>query len=40
MQHPHDTGARRSSLNESLIKIQCAPLLSTELVDCKNLNVK
>lgn len=40
MQHPHDIGARSSSLNESLIEIQSASMLSTELVDCINLNVK
>lgn len=40
MQHPPDIGAGRSSLNESLIEIQCAPMLSTELVDRINLNVK
>lgn len=39
MQHPHDVGARRSTLNESLIEIQCGAMLSIELVDCINLNV-
>lgn len=40
MQHPHGVRARRSGLNESLIEIRCAPILSKELVDCMNLNVK
>lgn len=39
VQHPHDVGARRSTLSESLIEIQCAAMLSIELVDCINLNV-